>query len=132
MHLVSFLLLLTCSCLAGTNFFAVTAVNRAGLESDYSVEVNAEAKRWVSLAWDASPTNENVVKYHVHWGQAPRRYTRMVEVSTNHVLLALGSGALDLNLMASTNMVQWAVDRTILSVTNPVGNKFYRLEWKER
>jgi hypothetical protein len=84
-----------------TFFFACTATDSAGLESDYSMEVGAEVVGlWerITLAWDACDGVElqivdgiwqsvfvGIDHYTLYWGPSSRGYTRSRNVGTNLV-----------------------------------------------
>lgn len=67
-------------------YFAATAIDNTGQESDYSNEVSL-SRYWghywrsVTLAWDPSPST-NVVGYLVYWGTNHSAYSNHSQVLT--------------------------------------------------
>jgi hypothetical protein len=69
-------------------YFAATATDDAGLESDYSNEAvwrhwSSNALGSVTLAWDASPATNRITNYTVWQGVAHTNYTNSVMAATN-------------------------------------------------
>ncbi len=67
-------------------YFAATATDTAGLESDYSNEVilvDTNFHRFVTLAWCPSPCTNVITNYIVYWGPAPHTYTNHISAGTN-------------------------------------------------
>ena len=86
----------------GTNWFAVTAVNARGLESDRSLAIPIVVARssnslprinltltWkpdTQLHWDANPET-NITNYVVYWGPSKTQITNQATVGTNLTFL---------------------------------------------
>lgn len=69
-------------------YFAATATDVQGLESEFSVEVsytNAATPRAtrLTLAWDPSPSTNIIANYKVYRGLASRAYTSNFSAGTN-------------------------------------------------
>jgi hypothetical protein len=69
-------------------FFAATAQDKDGLESDYSNEAvftnwDANPSNLVMLAWDRSTGTNVITNYNVYWGGASRTYTNVSRAGTN-------------------------------------------------
>lgn len=124
-----------------TWFFAATAKDKDGLESDWSNELvwtNSVRARVVTLAWDASPS-PGVTNYAVYHGRASRTYTNTTLAGTNlSVSVRLARPLLTNRLVVvsstSTGMFYgdtmtgpWTyTSETNILTFNPSGNRFYR------
>lgn len=129
-------------------YFAATATDVEGLESDFSTELvwtNATRARGVTLAWDAS-TSPGITNYKVYWGVRAATYTNCVSAGTNltcsvrlgrepktnrvvHVSSVNATGM----WTAATLQGPWIqVDMTNVTLTNPAPSQFWRVEHPAR
>jgi len=129
----------------GTNryYFAATAMDNAGSESDYSTEVmftNTARTSALTLAWDKSPGTNVITNYNVFWGRASRTYTnkqacglsltKTVQLVppplTNSVVTVTTTGATNL-VWASSLKGPWTkLGVTNWTGTNIAGPRFFR------
>lgn len=125
-------------------YFAATATDIDGLESDFSDELSlTETSRiaTVTLAWDQSVSwsPSNPLTYRVYCGGKSRTYTNIVEAGTNlSVTVRLARTLLTNRLVVvsstSTGMFYgdtmtgpWTyTSETNILTFNPSGNRFYR------
>ena len=113
-------------------YFAVTAINKDGLESDYSNEITFTNQvaisnkipvvryKTVNLAWDASTS---ATSYRVYRGDSKGAYTTNFPCGTNLTLtvpLSRPVAAQGKNLVLTFEGVGFKV-----SVTNPVGMRLF-------
>lgn len=130
-----------------TWFFAATAKDKDGLESDFSDELSlTETSRiaTVTLAWDQSVSwsPSNPLTYRVYCGGKSRTYTNIVEAGTNLTL------SLRLTPVSKTNRIvhvsfanaskawtathlsgPWAeIAATNVTLTNPAPSQLWRVE----
>lgn len=124
-----------------TWFFAATATDTDGAESDWSKELawtNAVRARAVTLAWDASPSF-GITNYTVYHGGASRCYTNSTLAGTNLSVTVRLARLLKTNRLVvvsstSTGMFYgdtykgpWTyTSETNILTFNPSGNRFYR------
>ncbi|HQL77161.1 MAG TPA: hypothetical protein PLU91_03115 [Verrucomicrobiota bacterium] len=128
-----------------TWFFAATAKDKDGLESDFSDELSlTETSRiaTVTLAWDQSVSwsPSNPLTYRVYCGGKSRTYTNIVEAGTNltaqvrlrpprltnWVVTVTGTGGL---WFAQSTCGPWeAMSATSMVLTNPQRSGFWRTE----
>ena len=101
--------------------FAATAVDKFGLESDYSNEVGCTNLREVALAWDRSPGTNTVTNYFVYWGGTNWAYTTRWPAGTN-LTVTLRSP----NMVPRTNVV---VTVTTTRATNLLAANSLRGPW---
>lgn len=127
-----------------TWFFAATATDTDGAESDWSKELawtNSTRARGVTLTWDAS-ISPNITNYKVYWGGASATYTNTVSAGTNLTL------SLRLTPVSKTNRIVhvsfanaskawtathidglWAeIAATNVTLTNPAPSQLWRVE----
>jgi hypothetical protein len=127
-----------------TWFFAATAKDKDGLESDFSDELSlTETSRiaTVTLAWDQSVSwsPSNPLTYRVYCGGKSRTYTNIVEAGTNLSVTVRLARLLKTNRLVvvsstSTGMFYgdtmtgpWTyTSETNILTFNPSGNRFYR------
>lgn len=72
-----------------TWYFAATATDKQGLESDYSEEISWSTTNQlprVTLGWDPSPSTNVIVDYKVYVGPASRTYTNAYSAGANLTL----------------------------------------------
>ena len=129
-------------------YFAATAVDASGLESDYSTEaefVTTNDVSSITLAWDASPST-NHLTYRLYTGGTSRTYTNMMNVGTNLVATArlapppLTNLLLRVTTINATNLQWSATPRgpwTLLGATNLVATnvpspRYYRALGRSR
>jgi hypothetical protein len=71
-------------------YFAATATDTNGVESDFSNEAvinhfnGSNLVKTVTLEWDASPSPD-ITNYTIHWGGASGTYSRSIYAGTNLV-----------------------------------------------
>ena len=101
-------------------FFAATASDTNGLESDYSTELiytNALRTNMVTLAWDAV-TNSKCT-YRVYYGRASRTYTNVVNAGAKtRVQFPLVTVLTNIAITVS-----WPTKS--LTLTNPAGSQYW-------
>lgn len=125
-------------------YFAATASDDSGLESDFSNEVvltNNTYASGVVLAWDASPS-PNITNYKVYYGRTNGIYTNTVSANTNltigfyltkapktnRVVTVTTYGATGM-LTAQSIKGPWIhVDMTNVTLTNPLPSQFWSVE----
>lgn len=125
-----------------TFYFAATAFDRNGLESDYSNEVTystTNPMKAVTLAWDASISTNGPLTYWIYQGGASRSYTnhyaagtnlalavRPALPRTNLVLTVTTSGATDLSWAPTLRGPWTSLNATNWSDTNPPAPRYFR------
>lgn len=126
-------------------YFAATATDSDGLESDYSNELvwtNTTGASRIALGWDASPSS-NIVNYTVFRGLASGSYTfAPVHAGTNLSVIFWLVRAPKTNRVVHVSSVNatsmWTsatlkgpwiqVAATNVSLTNPAPSQFWRVE----
>ena len=120
-------------------YFAATDTDSKGSTSGYSVELvwtNSVGTNMVTLAWEPPPPwTYPITNYTVLWGGSSRAYTNQVLAGTNLTVTATltlpkTNRLFTLTLQrASSILGPWTTltNWPTLSVTNPVGDQFYRM-----
>lgn len=98
-------------------FFAATATDKQGLESDFSSEVvltnifSNSPISLVTLAWDKSSGTNVITNYTIYFGSAHTNYTNLTLVGTN--------------LTGTVRVLPAPLTNTVLTVTT-TGTNLYR------
>lgn len=123
-------------------YFAATAKDDFGRESDFSNEAEygySGTVRYVTLAWDRSPTT-NPVTYTIYKGRSSRSYTNSYPAGTNLTLTVplfdyeLSNLVVTVTTTNATNLAwasglagPWAkLNTTNWSITNPTALRYFR------
>ena len=115
-----------------TFYFAATATDNFGLESDYTTNrVSASSTSWpmrVTLAWDPSPSTNIITNYKVYAGWEDRMWEYTTNAGTNlTVQMVLPPPAPPRDLVVTLSMT----NGLSLTLTNPVSNLLVRgRSWK--
>ena len=104
-------------------YFACTAHDATGLESDFSNEVaftNSGKRTAVALAWDAS-AGTNIAGYAVYRGRASSNYTNVTQVGnfTNATIQLVASQPTNVVVTVSGLSTNW-------TATNPPGMRLWK------